>query len=262
MLNYGVGFSYDLLAHTMEMAEQSQAVKDQMADPDTNIFTGKPFEEEDQEKKDDFDLSSIFSVDADKLKDAFSFDEKALNIDLSALSNMDLSKIRIDMSQVDLSELSKIDLQKAFKDVDIQVSQEALQDLIQTAINTYAQQTDLDPSQDAAAYAQGFAQFLASAQGRAIISNGLNDVVNADEVRGQLDKAMSSVSDQARPILQKQLNKIISQVIKQLSGQLQSKMNAAIMGVEAVEMERKVALVKCRGFHLCGSVVLDATKIR
>ena len=226
MLNFGVGFHHDLLEHTMDMAAQSQAVKDQMADPEKNIFTGKLFGEEEQENP--FDLSNIFSVDGDKLMNAFTFDQSALNVDLSFLSNLDLSNLNIDLSQVDLSELSNIDYAEAFKDVDIQVSQEALQTLIQTALDAYAAQTDIDPAQDAQGYAQGFARFLASEEGRAIISDGIDNVVNTDEVRGEMQAAFSSISEQAQPVIQAQLNNIIGQVVRQLSGQLQSKMNQAM----------------------------------
>ena len=225
MLSYGVGFHYDLLGHVMDLAAGSEVVMAQLADPETDVFTGKPFGEEEEQG---FDLASIFSVDEEKLKNAFSFDEKALNIDLSGLSKLDLSKVSIDLSQLDLSKLADIDLSKAFSNINIQVSQEELQALIQEAIDSYTASSGIDASADPAAFASGFAQYLSSEEGRAIISNGLSKVINTDDVRKQIDKAVSSISKQAQPILQAQMQKILAQVIKQLSSQLQSKMSSAM----------------------------------
>ena len=227
MLSYGLGYHYSLLEHTMELSAESAPVKAQLADPDTDVFTGKPFGE--QEEENPFDLSSIFSVDADKLMNAFSFDGSALNIDLSGLTNLDLSSVTIDFSQVDLSELRNVDLREAFKDVDIfQFSGEELQAMIQKALDTYAEETDIDPAEDRAGYALGFAQFVATEEGRAIIREGLEKVFNTEGVRQQISDAVQDVSLQAQPVIQEQIGKILSQVISQLSGQLQSKMSAAM----------------------------------
>ena len=226
MLSYGVGFPRTLLEHVMDVSAESKAVKAQLADPETDVFTGKPFGEE--EEPEGFDLSKIFSIDGDKLMNAFSFDQNALNIDLSGLTDLDLSNLTIDFSQLDFSELANVDLREVFKDVDVKVSPEALQPLIQSAIDSYTKTTDIDPAADAAAFAQGFAQYLASEEGRAIISNGINDVVNADELRQQLSDASGKLSEQVQPIIQAQFNKIIKQVMDQLSGQLQGKMQQAM----------------------------------
>ena len=258
MLSYGVGFHYDLLGHVMDMAAGSDVVKAQLADPKTNVFTGKPFDEEEEQQG--FDLSSIFSVDGDKLMNAFSFDDKALNIDLSGLSKLDLSNVKIDLSQLDLSKLADIDLRDAFKDVNVKVSQEALQSLIQKAIDSYTASSGIDPATDAAAFAQGFAQYLASDEGRAIISDGLSSVVNTDEVRKQMESAIGAVSDQAKPILQAQMQKILQQVIKQLSSQLQSKMKDAMSQLS--KNMKKAFKVDVDAFTGAIQINIDADQLR
>ncbi len=69
------------------------------------MITGKSFAEEEDEAKDgdEFDMSSLFTIDGEKLQSAFTFDESALaaglsNADLS--SSMDLSGASIDLSSM------------------------------------------------------------------------------------------------------------------------------------------------------------------
>ena len=227
MLGYGLGYHYSLLEHTMEAAAESDAVKAQLADPDIDIFTGKPFDEQEEEQP-GFDLSSIFSIDADKLMNAFSFDEGALNIDLSGLSSLDLSNVTIDFSGIDLSGLANVDLREAFKDVDLEFSQEALDEMIQELLDNYAAQAEVDPETDAVAYARGFAQYLASEEGRSVIRTGFEDFLNVEDAREQINAAFANISEQAQPVIREQIGNILAQVIDQLSGQLQYKLSRAM----------------------------------
>lgn len=63
----------------MERAANSQIVKEQLAHPETDVFTGKSFDELQGEAKQGVDLGSMFSVDEAALKGAFSFDTSALS---------------------------------------------------------------------------------------------------------------------------------------------------------------------------------------
>ena len=227
MLSYGLGYHYSLLDHTMDAAENSAVVKAQLADPETDVFTGKPFDEQEEEQP-GFDLSSIFSVDADKLMNAFSFDEGALNIDLSGLSNLDLSSVSIDFSDLDFSGLRDIDFREAFKDVDIRFSQEALDEMTQTLVSDYEAVAETDPETDAAAYARGFAEHLASEAGRATIRTGFESFFSVQEVRDQINAGLENISEQAQPVIREQIGNILNQVISQLSGQLQYRLSRAM----------------------------------
>ena len=113
MLSFGVNYHHDLVDYVMEQAENSEIVKAQKANREINVFTGKPFGEED---KSDFDMSNLFSIDADAMAAAFSVDTSAINIDLSGLSDLDFSQVDIDLSQMDLSGLGNINMGAAVED--------------------------------------------------------------------------------------------------------------------------------------------------
>lgn len=102
-LSPGIAYTHALTRQLMERAADSQIVQEQLAHPETDVFTGKSFDELQGEAKQGVDLGSMFSVDEAALKSAFSFDASALSgaagggIDLSGI---DLSGLDIDLSGV------------------------------------------------------------------------------------------------------------------------------------------------------------------
>lgn len=122
-LKVGLYYPTSLVNHLIDQANDTQIVKDQIANPSKNVITGKSFAEEEDEAKDgnQLDMSSLFTIDGEKLQSAFTFDESALtsgleeaglsssldlsgmNLDLSNMPAFDASSISIDPSAIDLS---------------------------------------------------------------------------------------------------------------------------------------------------------------
>ncbi len=103
-LSPGIAYTHALTRQLMERAADSQIVQEQLAHPDTDVFTGKTFDELQGEAKQGVDLSSMFSVDEAALKSAFSFDTSALS---GAAGGMDLSGIDLSGQDIDLSGVGK-----------------------------------------------------------------------------------------------------------------------------------------------------------
>lgn len=99
-LSPGIAYTHALTRQLMERAANSQIVQEQLAHPETDVFTGKSFDELQGEAKQGVDLSSMFSVDEAALKSAFSFDTSALS---GAAGGMDLSGIDLSGLDIDLS---------------------------------------------------------------------------------------------------------------------------------------------------------------
>ena len=99
-LSPGIAYTHALTCQLMERAADSQIVQEQLAHPETDVFTGKSFDELQGEAKQGVDLGSMFSVDEAALKSAFSFDTSALS---GAAGGMDLSGIDLSGLDIDLS---------------------------------------------------------------------------------------------------------------------------------------------------------------
>ena len=103
-LSPGIAYTPALTRQLMERAAGSKIVQEQLAHPETDVFTGKTFDELQGEAKQGMDLSSMFSVDEAALKSAFSFDASALS---GAAGGMDLSGIDLSGLDIDLSGVGK-----------------------------------------------------------------------------------------------------------------------------------------------------------
>ena len=103
-LSPGIAYTHALTRQLMERAAGSKIVQEQLAHPETDVFTGKSFDELQGEAKQGMDLSSMFSVDEAALKSAFSFDASALS---GVAGGMDLSGIDLSGLDIDLSGVGK-----------------------------------------------------------------------------------------------------------------------------------------------------------
>ena len=103
-LSPGIAYTHALTRQLMERAADSKIVQEQLAHPETDVFTGKTFDELQGEAKQGVDLGSMFSVDEAALKSAFSFDTSALS---GVASGMDLSGIDLSGLDIDLSGVGK-----------------------------------------------------------------------------------------------------------------------------------------------------------
>lgn len=99
-LSPGIAYTHALTRQLMERAADSQIVQEQLAYPETDVFTGKTFDELQGEAKQGVDLGSMFSVDEAALKSAFSLDSSALS---GAAGGMDLSSLDLSGLDIDLS---------------------------------------------------------------------------------------------------------------------------------------------------------------
>ena len=74
-LNAGINYPAALRLRLIQEAAESDVVRAQLADPETDVFTGQAFGTSAQE---DLDLSTLFTVDEEALKSAFQLDPSVL----------------------------------------------------------------------------------------------------------------------------------------------------------------------------------------
>ncbi len=106
MLSSGINYPATLTDYVIDEAANSQIVKDQLADPSINVFTGKPFGEEDEDE-DSFNMDSLFTINGDALQAAFTIDQSKLTSGMSGLS-LDLSGLSLDMGSMPAFDSSSI----------------------------------------------------------------------------------------------------------------------------------------------------------
>ena len=109
-LSQGIVYTSGLTDELMKRAANSEIVRAQLAEPEVDVFTGKPFATLQEEAKRGVDLASLFSVDEAALRAAFKVDASKLGAGLD-LSGFDFAGL--DMGGVD------IDISSALEGVDL-----------------------------------------------------------------------------------------------------------------------------------------------
>ncbi len=216
-LTEGLNYPKSLIEHVAEQAGKSQIVRDQMAAPDTNVFTGEEFGE-----GADFDLESLFSVDDEALSglfdsesmtelfsssvdlsglmdsgsmdlsslmgsDSMSLDlsDMDLNLDLSDL-NLDLSDLNLDLSDMNLDlsdmEVSGLDFSSLMSDLDLSelftVSSDSLSQLAEGLLSGYEAYAAENSVASYTDLSNDFMTYLSSAEAQQILSSAMSEIID------------------------------------------------------------------------------------
>ncbi|MBQ6335302.1 MAG: ABC transporter ATP-binding protein/permease [Erysipelotrichaceae bacterium] len=71
VLSPGVAYTKALVQHVIDEASKTAIVAKQLANRDVDVFSGKRFDEVNEENKEELDFNDMVSIDEDMLKDAF-----------------------------------------------------------------------------------------------------------------------------------------------------------------------------------------------
>ena len=252
ILPTGVAYTHALTYYTMDHAAESEIVKQQLENPDVNVLTGEPFEAD--EDSDGFDITSLFSVDTDALQSAFQFDSSKLQFDLSGAftlngSSVDLSSLLdpadfsldlgdldlsdIDMSDVELPAMEDMDLSSLFEDMDLSVSQDALQQLMKDIMNGYKRYIigngilNLDKI--------GFSSYMESDLFKQILSDSMGDLLDTSGLQEQF---AASLQQNLQTVMTSYLERYSEQLGQKLGEALQAKLTAAIQTQMSTVMQQ------------------------
>ena len=190
MLNAGIGYPASLTRHVAEAAGDSEIVQKQLENKDINAFTGEKFGESGDQAG--FDTDSLFSIDADKLQEAFSFNSDGLTdgldgaFDMSNLvsadgSTMDLSSM-IDLSgiQLDLPEMPSLSLSDMMDSIEITASADDVNTLVSGLLEGYRQYASEHPEADYSNLGQDLLTYLQTSEARSILTDNILAIVEAN----------------------------------------------------------------------------------
>ena len=180
VLSSGINYEPSLIEHVVEKAKDSQIVKDQMADPDTNVLTGEAFGEKETEN---LSMDNLFSVNTEAMSSAFSFNTSALqNMNLSIDPSSFSSAMNMDISDEDMKkllngvsvDLSKVDIEKVTKDV--------IQDFVKN-------------NPDMISQSERMQEYLQSDTAKQILKDTLQSIINGKSSSTDVQEVMKKVTD-------------------------------------------------------------------
>lgn len=259
-LSPGIAYTHALTRQLMERAADSQIVQEQLDHPETDVFTGKTFDELQGEAKQGVDLGSMFSVDEAALKSAFSFDASALSGAAGGmdLSGLDLSGLDIDLSgvgkDIDFSDIMAKapapDFSGIFDGLELTPEQMQRVGMLANQLFEGFLQSDqfraLTPEdlKDTSKLAAAFSAYLESDTAAQQILAQLK-ALGGDALAERLQQAMTDyVQKQLAPYLQQAMDQVMKAISEQIASTVSSQLKAGaagLMGQMATQMSSSFA---------------------
>ena len=222
-LQTGFYYTSDMVSHIIDEAADSQIVKDQLADSATNVFTGKSFVEEADTEDSSFDMSSLFTIDGNKLQAAFQIDPNALSVDMSSV---DLSGATSDLPAA--PEMDPSEFQVSGQPT---INKEAAAALMAAVEKDYFAYYSEQVQQGKPA--PSFNEYFATERAQKLISDALPGIIDTSEMQAEfaqkiqayLQATMSSYMNQVVSAMQTQMQAAMTQVMGQLSANMATAMH-------------------------------------
>ena len=216
-LSSGLYYPASLTYHLMDIAAKSQIVKDQLANPDVNVITGKTFAEEKASSGfSSFNMQDLITVDQDAMMNAFHFDTSALNIDLAGM--IDPNQL---MANLPPPTNMNLDLTTIFSQLNIDVPTDDLSKLATDILQQYLTYCFDNGMTTTDEIVNGFPDYVSDPLIQAQLLAQINKVV---DVKGITDQVQTTFTT----YMQKMLQDYMNQVMASIMSQLQSSMNSAM----------------------------------
>jgi ABC-type antimicrobial peptide transport system permease subunit len=184
-LSPGVYYPASLTYHLMEQAAEAQIVKDQLANHDVNVFTGKTFEEEEENSAfGDFALDDLMSIDENAIAGAFSMDPSALNVDLSGV--LDPSALSANLPPV-----PEVDLEDFISSSDIEIPTEDIVAISNTVMREYLTYCLANGIVTPEAIVDGFPDYLALPEVQEKLNVAISDTIDTEALQDEVQAAFS-----------------------------------------------------------------------
>ncbi len=104
MLGAGIYYTPELIHQLISNAKDADIIKQQLMNPEINVFTNKSFVSENEGKESDFDFANMFAIDEKAMKKAFKVDTSKFNFTMPDLK-FDITDIQF--PSFDLESISK-----------------------------------------------------------------------------------------------------------------------------------------------------------
>ena len=190
-LSMGIYYPASLVKHIASKAEKSEIVQQQLAKKDTDVFTNEAFSE--QKNQSDFDMSSLFSIDTEALKKAFSIDARGFSGLSDSIGSMDLSRIfaqnggTLDLSglvdvgdlELELPQISGEDVSEFLKNIKITATPETVNALVASLLEGYQEYYKGNTAADFTHLSDYFFAYLKTEEAQKIIRDNLKDIIGA-----------------------------------------------------------------------------------
>lgn len=221
MLQSGIGYPAALTNHVIEQAASSEIVNKQISNPNIDVFTGKEFSDKNSNQ---LDMNSLFTVDGEMMKKAFSFDQNKLSFDMG---DLDLSQIKLDSAS-----LPSINMDNIFANMKVDIPKENIESFTQAVMTQFQQYLKDNGLIDPTKMNEYFMAFLQTDLAQKLMQDEMIKLLQSsgatEQFQAQLERQMQTVMTQYTETITKSLQQQISTQITEQMGNLANSMQDAI----------------------------------
>ena len=278
-LQPGVGYLPSLTSQVIDRMKDADIVKQQLANPEVDVFTGKTFASLKEENGSSFDMSKLFSIDQRMLASAFKFDASKLQklFGMGPLANLDYSKALSKVNTTSLAQNMMSDIMQELAEFPAYLQQQNItltpaeqsmittetSQLIATLLAGYpAFASDYANNHPGAAQSEIITAYLSSTNSRTAISSTATRIaqnLNRSDLRGTIERALTNyMQGRMAKIMGKFMNQVMTEMQKQLGAQISS---GATMNGDMASAMKSVFSVNPSAFVKAFSLNMDQTQM-
>ena len=218
-LSSGINYTSALIDHLITDATNSEIVREQIANPEVNVFTGRTFAEDAYDNTAVFDFSRLVSTDDEVIDDAFTVDMPDFEFDISNIE-IDQNAFNLDLSDLNLEGLSQeamppLDL----GDIAVQLGVSA--DALAWIMGNIAQQFFWEAIQTGITDPDDLTLALTAYMGRPEVQENINlqlgTIIDSSDLQGQINA-----------LLQTYVQLIVQASMEQMMGMLETEIQTQI----------------------------------
>ena len=278
MLSSGIYYPAELTAYTINNAQNTKIVKEQLANPETNVFTGKRFD--DAEEDSSFDMNSLIDVDTNAIGSAFKIDESKIKVNFGNLNNV--------LTQ---NSLPALDIDDILNNIQFSITSKDVQLIISDFLKGYEEYVKNKPEANIAQIGKQLSEYLQSKEANDLLNQKLEEIIKENGSltisQEQLQDIMNEVlagyekyvkdnelvsikelnqylmeyldSDEAKGIILKNISQIVkSQSLdKQISTIMEEYMQNVIGSVSEGLQKQMEASIKELSTSIAGAISID-----
>lgn len=275
----GVGYLPSLTSQVIDRMKDADIVKQQLANPEVDVFTGKTFEALKEENGASLDMSKLFSINQSMLASAFKFDASKLQkaFGMSPLANIDYSKALSKVNTTSLAQNMMSDIMQELAEFPAYLQQQNItltpaeqsmittetSQLIATLLAGYpAFASDYANNHPGAAQSEIITAYLSSTNSRTAISSTATRIaqnLNRSDLRGTIERALTNyMQGRMAKIMGKFMNQVMTEMQKQLGAQISS---GATMNGDMASAMKSAFSVNPSAFAKAFSLNMDQTQM-
>ena len=240
----GLYYPMSLTYHLMDLAAESKIVKEQLANREVNVISGKTFEEEKESgNAGAFGMEDLITVDEDVITEAFKFDTSKLNIDLSGV----LDPNRLVATMPPMPEMNLTDILAHINVDNINIDQGKLTAVAGEIINEYMIYCFTHGLTTTEQILNGLPDYIARPEVQAKLLEQINGAVDVEGVSTELQKAFSSYMQE---VMQSYMTSVMMSMMQQMQSGLASAMQQLTSGMASAMSFDQEAFAKAFQFNL------------